>query len=52
MAHVAETRPGSRPPAHLLDGLVGLGHTASAHDERALAFREGKQPDIDACIFR
>ena len=52
MARIVETQPGSHPPAHLLDGLVGLGHTASAHDERVLAFREGMQADIDAYMFR
>jgi hypothetical protein len=52
MAHVIETQRGSHPPAHLLDGLVRLRHMASAHDERVLAFRDGMQADIDACIFR
>ena len=52
MARVVEIQPGSHPPAHLLDGLVRLRHTASAHDERVLAFRDGMQADIDACIFR
>jgi len=52
MAYVVETQPGSHPPAHPLDSLVRLRHTASAHDERVLAFRDGIQADIDACIFR
>src|SRR5260370_19194517 len=47
-----ETQLGSHPPAHLLDGLVYLRHTAGAMAERVLAFRDGMQADLDAGVSR
>src|SRR5262245_10998556 len=43
---------GSQPPAHLLNRLVGLGHTAGTQDERVLSVRNRVDSDVQRRGFR